>query len=135
MSAAGELLNRARRHVKSAEALAEDDPTLALTASHDAATQALSAHLRAAGYRVKAVPGAHRLIIDYAAIALRHRVADSDLSAVDHLRRDRHTAEYGDYATSKIGPQQAKDAAALAARVLRAVSADLAEQTKPPKPG
>ncbi|WP_420444948.1 hypothetical protein [Candidatus Poriferisodalis sp.] len=44
MGAAGERLNDARRHVRSARILAEDDTTLAIAACHDAIRKAVTAH-------------------------------------------------------------------------------------------
>jgi len=51
MGAAGERINDARRHIRSARAIAEDDITLAIAACHDAIRKALTAHMTAAGYR------------------------------------------------------------------------------------
>lgn len=94
---------------------------MALTACHDAARQGISAHLRAGGYRIRAVPGAHRLTLDYAAVALAGQLSAADLRALDHLRRDRHTAEYGDFATNKIRPDTVANAVIVATRVTDAV--------------
>jgi hypothetical protein len=128
MAAAGDLINLARKHLRSSGLLADDDPTLSIAASHDAARQAVTAHLRAAGFRVANEAGAHRLVIEYAKIALAGVVNDEDLAALDELRRDRHTAEYGDFASQAITPQQARDAIELAARIVDTVAATLARQ-------
>ena len=122
MAAAGEMVNRARTHIRSAEQIAGTDPTLALSACHDAARQALSAHLRAAGCRVAAEPGAHRLVIEYARIALARVFSESDLLALDDLRRDRNAAEYGDFASRNITPDRATKAIELANRVVNAIA-------------
>ena len=126
MAAAGDMVNRARTHIRSAEQIAATDPTLALSACHDAARQALSAHLRAAGCRVAAEPGAHRLVIEYARTALAAVITDTDLVALDDLRRDRNTAEYGDFAARNITPDRAQSSIELANRVVNAVAAALA---------
>ena len=47
MGAAGERVNDARRHVRSARLLAEDDTTLAMAACHDAIRKAVAAHMAA----------------------------------------------------------------------------------------
>lgn len=44
MAAAGDRVNDARRHIRSARTLAEEDPTLALAACHDAIRKALTGH-------------------------------------------------------------------------------------------
>ena len=49
MAAAGERLSDARRHVRSARRLADDDPTLGMSACHDAIRKAITAHMTAAG--------------------------------------------------------------------------------------
>ena len=98
MAAAGEMVNRARAHLRSAELIAETDPTLAVSACHDAARQAIVAHMRAAGYRAANEPGSHRLVVEYAEIVLADVISADDVIALDELRRDRHTAEYGDFA-------------------------------------
>jgi len=66
MPAAGDMITRARTHIKSATLIASSDPTLSLSACHDAARQAVAAHMRAAGYRPANPMGAHRLVIEYA---------------------------------------------------------------------
>lgn len=54
---AGELVTIARKHLASAEQLAGSDPTLALTACHDAARKAIDGHAGAHGLRIENVPG------------------------------------------------------------------------------
>lgn len=53
MAAAGDRVNDARRHVRSADLLADDDPTLALAACHDAIRNAVTEDMAAAGYRAR----------------------------------------------------------------------------------
>jgi HEPN domain-containing protein len=122
MAAAVDLINTARKHLRSATLIAEDDPTLAVMACHDAARQAISADLRAAGYRVSNQAGAHRLIIEYAAEVLPNLINSKDLVSLDDLRRDRHIAEYGDFASRAIAPERARSAVELATRVVDAVA-------------
>lgn len=128
MAAAGEMINRARAHVRSAGLIAAADPTLAVSACHDAARQAISAHLRAAGYRVANEAGAHRLIVEYAETVLAGLISQKDVLALDDLRRDRHTAEYGDFASRSITAETANEAAVLATRVVNAVAGALANK-------
>lgn len=71
MAAAGERINDARRHVRSALLLADNDSTLAMSACHDAIRKAITAHMAASGLRPRAGDGAHRLVLDYA----RHEIA------------------------------------------------------------
>lgn len=126
MAAAGEMINQACTHVRSAELIVANDPTLSISACHDAARQAISAHIRAAGYRVTAEAGAHRLVIDYAKVVLAGVIPAADVTALDDLRRDRHTAEYGDFASRRVTPERAGNAIDLAGRVATAVAATLA---------
>lgn len=128
MPAAGEMVNRARAHLRSARLIADTDPTLAISACHDAARQGISAHMRAAGYRVTAEAGAHRLVIEYAEVVLADVVAHDDLVALDVLRRDRHTAEYGDFASRTINADRVREALALTGRIVDAVATALARR-------
>lgn len=116
------MVNRARTHVRSAVTIAGGDPTLVLSACHDAARQAVSAHMRASGYRPASEAGAHRLVVEYAEIVLAGVVTAADIEALDVLRRDRNTAEYGDFATRVITEDRARDAAVLANRVIDAIA-------------
>jgi ornithine cyclodeaminase/alanine dehydrogenase-like protein (mu-crystallin family) len=127
MAAAGEMVNRARTHLRSAAAIADTDPTLALTACHDAARQAIAAHMRASGYRAANQAGAHRFVVEYAEIVLAAVIETDDAEALDVLRRDRHTAEYGDFASRVIKEQRARDALAVATRVVNAIASALAQ--------
>jgi hypothetical protein len=130
MGAAGEVVNRARTHLQSADLIAGTDPTLAVSTCHDAARQAITAHMRAAGYRVANEAGSHRFVLDYASVVLAGVVSEDDIVALDDLRRDRHTAEYGDFASKTITTERARQALELATRVLASVAQTLAEQSK-----
>lgn len=126
MPAAGELINEARQHLDSADKIADDDPLLGIGACHDAARKAITAHLRAEGYRVTSEAGAHRTVIEYAAVALTGIVTEDDIDALNQLRRDRHTAEYGELASRTITPARVHDAIVLVNRITNAVAATLA---------
>jgi hypothetical protein len=128
MAAAGEMVNRARTHLCSAAAIAGTDPTLAVSACHDAARQAIAAHMRAYGYRAANEAGAHRFVVEYAEIVLADVIRADEVEALDVLRRDRHTAENGDFASRVITERRARDAVALATRVVDAVAGALAKR-------
>ena len=128
MSAAGEMINRARTHLRSADTIAAADPTLALSACHDAARQAIAAHMRASGYRASNEAGAHRFVIEYAEVVLAGIVSGDDAVALDHLRRDRHTAEYGDFASRTITEARAREALVLATKVVDSVAVSLSRR-------
>ena len=66
MPAAGERMNDARRHVKSARLLANDDTTLAMAACHDAIRKSFVAHMSANGLRARSGDGAHKITLKYA---------------------------------------------------------------------
>jgi len=91
--AALRLLRVARTHLASAATIRQDDPTLALAASYDAARKACVALLEAQGLRATS-RGGH--------IALREAVEAQFLGlsgadpvrALDRLRRRRNAAEY-----------------------------------------
>lgn len=53
-------------------------------------------------------------------------ISGEDAAALDDLRRDRHTAEYGDFASRSITVERANEAVLLATRVVNAVATVLA---------
>ena len=131
MAAAGDRVNDARRHVRSAHALADDDPTLALAACHDAIRKAVTGHMAAAGYRPRPGEGAHRIVLAYARYQLDGIVTEEDIGDADAIRRDRGLAEYGDFASSQINAEHVRWAARVAERIVNAVANDLPK--KPPR--
>ena len=120
--AAGELIAEARRHLVSAGKIADDDPVLGIGACHDAARKAITAHLRAGGHRPTSEAGGHRLVIDYAAIILHGMIAADDVTELDYLRRDRHIADYGDFASRSITPDRVREAISLGARITSTIA-------------
>ncbi len=126
MPAAVEMVTRARTHLESAATIAATDPTLCVSACHDAARQAISAHMRAAGYRAANEVGAHRLVVEYAKFMLAGVITEHDIVAVDELGRERHTAEYREFASRTITTEVATEAISIARRVVNAVSGALA---------
>lgn len=65
-STAHQELDSARRHLVSAMLIAGDDPAAALAVGYDAIRKAISAHLRAGGYRVAKGAGYHQRTGEYA---------------------------------------------------------------------
>ena len=129
MGAAGERINDARRHVRSARLLAADDTTLAMAACHDAIRKAVTGHMAARGLRPRGGDGAHKLVLQYAMDQLAGRVTPDDLRAADDIRRDRALAEYGDFASRHFDAPHVLVAADVADRIVSAVADDLAGRT------
>lgn len=86
------MLAEARQHLKSAKAIAGDDPNGAYQLLYDAARKALWAHMLAFGYRPANAPGAHATAPAYATAALAEVPS---AAAFDRLRRSRNRSEYG----------------------------------------
>lgn len=132
MAAAGERVNDARRHIRSARLIADEDPTLAIAACHDAIRKAITAHMAAAGLRPRSGEGAHRLVLEYARQRLADAITADDLTEADDIRRDRALAEYGDFANRQIDPDHVRAAADAAERIVNAVATHLAANPKRP---
>ena len=128
MGAAGERVNDARRHVRSARVLSEDDTTLAMAACHDAIRKSVTAHMAAAGLRVRGGEGAHRITRDYAQNQLAHAISRDDLVEADGIRKDRALAEYGDFASRKLDAEHVRAAADVAERFVDSVADILASE-------
>lgn len=126
MAAAGERVNDARRHIRSARTLSKTDPTLAVAACHDAIRKAFTAHLAAGGLRVRSGEGSHRIVIDYARHQLGTLISPADLSGADSIRRDRAVAEYGDFAARHFNAGHVRWAADVAERIVNAIAIALA---------
>ena len=131
MGAAGERVNDARRHVRSARILSEDDTTLAMAACHDAIRKTVTAHMAAVGLRVRSGDGAHRVTLEYARTQLAGIVEHDDLVEADEIRKDRALAEYGDFASRKLNAAHIRTAADVAERFVDAVAGALAALQSP----
>ena len=129
MAAAGERVNDARRHIRSARVLADDDSTLAIAACHDAIRKAVAAHMVANGLRARSGDGAHRITLDYARQVLAGRITPDDLEEADEIRQDRALAEYGDFASRKLNADHVRASADVAERIVNAVASILATQS------
>jgi hypothetical protein len=95
-AAARAELEQAQANIASAEGeLPETNPGLAYTAIYDATRLAISAHMRASGYRVTGGPGAHVKFGEYAAAALAGRAIRGHLARFNRMRQTRNRLEYG----------------------------------------
>lgn len=90
VEAAARAIASARRHLRSADALADADPDLAYTALYDAIRKSCAALLLADGLRAT-TRGGH-LAVQQAVTALHGR--GGVLRAFDRVRRQRHAVEY-----------------------------------------
>lgn len=129
MAAGVERINNARRHIRSARSLADDDTTLAI-AAYDAIRKAITGHMAASGYRPRPGEGAHRIVLEYARTQLADIIGAADLADADAIRKDRSLAEYGDFATSSINADHVRWAADVTNRIVDAIATHLARMTK-----
>ena len=113
--------SRLLRHLDSAERLAGSDPTGGFVMAYDAARKAVTAHMRALGFRVRKGPGEHERTGQYAAAALDPEIADH-LDALGEMRRLRHQSEYG---ARLIRPRELEVALVHARAIVEAVEAEL----------
>jgi hypothetical protein len=130
MPAAGDRVNDARRHVRSARLLAEDDPTLAIAACHDAIRKAVTGHMAAAGLRPHGGEGAHRIVLNYARHQLAAVITADDLADAEDIRKDRALAEYGEFASRQLDAEHVRSAAEVSERIVKAVASVLAAEAK-----
>lgn len=91
------LVASANRHLKSAEAVCEEDPELAYAAVHDAARKALAALLQAQGLRPTTAGG--HLAVQHAVKAQFGASMGTLLRPIDRIRATRHAVEYLDEET------------------------------------
>ena len=73
---------------------------------------------------------AHRIGLQYARSQLDGAITDADIDRADALRRDRATAEYGDFAASKLGANDVAEATLVGERIVNAVASLLAKSTR-----
>jgi hypothetical protein len=128
MAAAGDRVNDARRHVRSARALADDDTSLAMAACHDAIRKAVSAHMLANGLRPRGGEGAHRIVLEYARHELSAVITADDLVEANEIRQDRALVEYGEFPSRRIDGDHIRAAADVAQRIVNAIATALAQQ-------
>jgi hypothetical protein len=128
MAAAGDRVNDARRHVRSARALADDDTSLAMAACHDAIRKAVSAHMLANGLPPRGGEGAHRIVLEYARHELSAVITADDLVEANEIRQDRALVEYGEFPSRRIDGDHIRAAADVAQRIVNAIATALAQQ-------
>lgn len=92
--AAGRDLLAAAAHLDSAGKLAGSDPTGGFVLAYDATRKAITAHMRAKGFRVRKGLGEHERVGTYAMAALDPAITDH-LDALETMRLLRHQSEYG----------------------------------------
>jgi hypothetical protein len=119
MAAAGDRVNDARQHVRSARLLADDDTPLAMAACHDAIRKSITAHMLANGLRPRGGEGAHRIALDYARTQLADVIDESDLDEAKEIRQDRSLAEYGDFPSRQLDGDHVRAAADVAESLAR----------------
>jgi hypothetical protein len=122
-AAARAELEQAQANIASAEAgLAETNPALAHTAIYDATRLAISAHMRARGYRVTVGPGSHVKFGEYAAAALARHALAQELASFNRMRQTRNRLEYG---AGRVGSATVRADLEHARAVVTAIAADL----------
>ncbi len=115
-------LDGAKRHLESAASIADADPTAAFAVSYDAMRKAISAHMRASGYRVKKGPGHHQRTGRYALAALDDLHVEDHIEAFDSLRQLRNQSEYD---ALMVEPDEVEEILEHARALVGAVSAAL----------
>jgi len=103
-------LEDARRHLEAADAIAELDPSGAYVLAYDAARKSVAAALLKTGHRVKARPGAHQALAQYAK-GLSGPANEPALARFDRLRRNRNRSEYGSRSFGQAEVKEAIDTA------------------------
>jgi hypothetical protein len=96
-ASAGVRLSRAEDKLESARKIAHIDVEIAYVTAYDATRIAVTAHMLAIGYRIRAVAGAHEAVGVYAEAML------DTVSAVEfqRMRRRRNKSEYDDIAIGR----------------------------------
>jgi hypothetical protein len=119
---ASEEIHAARDNLDSAEQLTASNPRLAYTALYDAARMAISAHMRAHGFRVRGVSEAHVKTAEYAVAALAHLPIGDELTRFGRMRAKRHNIEYG---AQPVGQAEVRAALPHARAIVEAIAGDL----------
>jgi hypothetical protein len=90
-------LSRAEDKLESARKIADIDVEIAYVTAYDATRIAVTAHMLANGYRVRAVGGAHEAVGTYA----EELLATPSAAEFQRMRRRRNKAEYDDIAIGR----------------------------------
>ena len=117
-------LRVAREHIESAASLAERDPTAGFAVGYEAIRKAISAHMRATGYRARKGVGHHERIGRYARAVLAKAGIGEDLQAIDQLRLLRNQSQYEGL---EIEPGEVAELLIHARAIVGAIGDDLAE--------
>ena len=115
-------LRAARSHVESAVLIAGRDPTGAFAMAYDAMRKALSAHMRATGYRATTGRGHHYRTGRYALVALHGRGVEGHVEAFDDLRQLRNQSQYD---ALVVEPDDVTDILAHAGALVAAIEVEL----------
>jgi hypothetical protein len=107
-------LTRAEEKLEAARKIATIDVEVAYVTGYDATRIAVTAHMLAAGYRVRAVAGSHEAVGIYAEAV----IASPSAREYQRMRRRRNKAEYDDLA---IGRADLSADLAHAAAIIEAV--------------
>ena len=91
-------LSRAEDKLESARKIADIDVEIAYVTAYDATRIAVTAHMLANGYRVRAVGGAHEAVGTYAEALLATTPSAAEFQ---RMRRRRNKAEYDDIAIGR----------------------------------
>jgi arginine deiminase len=121
-NAAEAELGMARSHLDAVAAVIDTDSIVAYTALYDGVRKAISAHVRANGYRAPKGPGNHMRILAYAEAVLSGKDLDTELGQLDRLRSQRNRTEYGVAFVSKA---QVEADLPIATAVVEALGRDL----------
>lgn len=95
---------------------------LAYTALYDASRLAISAHMRANGYRVTGGPGAHVKFGEYARSVLADEAAGDHLARFNRMRQTRNQLEYD---ARRVGAAEVRADLEHARAIVEAVAGDL----------
>lgn len=90
-------LARAQEKLEAARKIAAIDVEVAYVTAYDATRIAVTAHMLAAGYRVRAVTGAHEAVGVYAEAVIR----SPSTREFQRMRRRRNKSEYDDIAIGR----------------------------------
>lgn len=113
---AEQLLESARKHLRSAKLIAATDPELSFSAAYDAARKALTATLATQGLRPTS-QGGHLSVIN-AAIAQFDPPMGSLIKRADWMRRTRNDQEYPKPDSLRLDAEDLDDAFEAAAEII-----------------
>jgi hypothetical protein len=121
-AAADRELFVARRHITTAASVARSDPTGAFAVGYDAIRKAITAHMRASGYRTRKGPGHHARIGRYAVAAIDAPEVTGHLQGYDDLRLLRNQSQYEGL---EVEPEEVDELIAHARAIVGAIRDDL----------